>query len=138
MSTITMEFEDNLQHRFASLREYVAHRAFVVNKPMKAQAADMDLSPSTLSRKLNPAEGDTQRMNLDDFEAWLRSTGDAAAVVGYLACKFLDSNEHKQQVLIQTVEQRLADLSLLLPALKAAQSRPAASCDLPVPIRRAG
>jgi hypothetical protein len=135
MSTITMEFEDNLQHRFASLREFVAHRAFVVAKPMKAQAADMDLSPSTLSRKLNPGDGDTQRLNLDDLEAWLHSTGDAAAVVGYLASKYLDSNEHKQQVLIQTVEQRLADLTLLLPALKASQ--PPAPSSMPTPLRRA-
>ena len=123
MSTITMEFEDNLQHRFASLREFVAHRAFAVKKPMKAQAADMDMAPSTLSRKLNPGEGDTQRLNLDDFEAWLHSTGDAAAVVGYLVSKYLDSNEHKQQVLLKTVEQNVAELALLMPALKAIATR---------------
>lgn len=137
MSTITMEFEDNLQHRFTSLREYVAHRAFAVTKPMKAQAADMDMAPSTLSRKLNPAEGDTQRMNLDDFEAWLRSTGDASAVIGYLASKYLDSNEHKQQVLIQTVEQRLAELTLLLPGLKAAQPQQPVGGSAPTQLRRA-
>ena len=124
MSTITMEFEDNLQHRFGSLREYVAHRAAaVVTKPMKAQAADMDMAPSTLSRKLNPAESDTQRMNLDDLEAWLQSTGDAAAVIGYLASKYLDSNEHKQQALLQTIDQRITELALLLPGLKAFQAQ---------------
>ena len=51
-------------------------------------AADMDMAPSTLTRKLNPSDGDTQRLNLDDFEAWLVSTGEAAAAVEYLELGF--------------------------------------------------
>jgi hypothetical protein len=136
MSTITMEFEDSIPHRFATLREYVAHRAFLVEKPMKLQAAEMDLSPSTLSRKLNPADGDTQRMNLDDLEAWLRCTGDAAAVVGYLAAKYLDTDAHRQQRLLQNAERLLSELGQVLPGLKAAQPQP--SRDLSAPLRRVG
>ena len=138
MSQLTLNFDPALHERFTTLRAFVAYRAQAgVAKPMKAQAADMDMAPSTLSRKLNPGEGDTQRLNLDDFEAWLRSTGDAAAILGYLASKFLDSNEHRQQVLIQTVEQRLADLTLLLPALKAAQPQQPVGGNIPTQLRRA-
>ena len=53
MSQLTLNFEPALPERFPTLRAYVAHRSAVVAKPMKAVAADMDLSPSTLSRKLN-------------------------------------------------------------------------------------
>lgn len=113
MSQYTLNFEPALPDRFPTLRAYVAHRAqAVVSKPMKAQAADMDMAPSTLSRKLNPADGDTQRMNLDDLEAWLASTGDAPAVVEYLAAKFLDTDvTRRQRALLQLegLQKQLAD-----------------------------
>lgn len=117
MSQLTMNFEPSLPERFGSLRAFVAHRAAVVAKPMKAQAADMDMAPSTLSRKLNPAEGDTQRFNLDDFEAWLASTGDAPAVMEYLAAKYLDSDAKRRQRALASVERLMPELLRAVAAL---------------------
>jgi DNA transposition AAA+ family ATPase len=97
MTQFTLSFEPALPERFPTLRAFVAHRSAVVPKPMKSVAADMDMAPSTLSRKLNPTDTDTQRFNVDDLEAWLDSTGDAAAVVEYLAAKFLDTDSNRQQ-----------------------------------------
>lgn len=98
MSQLTLNFDPALHERFPTLRSFVAYRAQAgVAKPMKVQAADMDMAPSTLSRKLHPGEGDTQRFNLDDLEAWLHSTGDAAAVVEYLASKYLENDEQRDQ-----------------------------------------
>ena len=119
MSQLTLNFEPALPERFPTLRAFVAHRSAVVAKQAKAVAADMDLSPSTLSRKLNPTEGDTQRFNVDDLEAWLASTGDAAAVVEYLAAKFLDSDAKRHQRVVASAEALLAELAKVLPALKA-------------------
>lgn len=120
MSQLTLNFDPALHERFTSLRAFVAYRAQAgVAKPMKAQAADMDMAPSTLSRKLNPAEGDTQRMNLDDLEAWLTSTGDAAAVVEYLASKYLDNDATRQQRIAAKLEAMLPDLLQTLAQLKA-------------------
>lgn len=119
MSQLTLNFDPALHERFTSLRSFVAYRAQAgVAKPMKAQAADMDMAPSTLSRKLNPAEGDTQRMNLDDLEAWLTSTGDAAAVVEYLASKYLDNDATRQQRIAAKLEAMLPDLLQTLAQLK--------------------
>lgn len=118
MSQLTLDFQPELPERFPSLRSYVAHRAAIVAKPIKTQAADMDLAPSTLSRKLNPADGDTQRLNCDDLEAWLASTGDAAAVIDYLAAKFLDTPEARQARVINRVESMLSELAAVLPALR--------------------
>ena len=121
MSQLTLNFDPALHERFTSLRSFVAYRAQAgVAKPMKAQAADMDMAPSTLSRKLNPAEGDTQRMNLDDLEAWLTSTGDAAAVVEYLASKYLDNDATRQQRIAAKLEAMLPDLLQTLAQLKGA------------------
>jgi DNA transposition AAA+ family ATPase len=119
VSQLTLNFDPAMTDRFPTLRAFVAHRSAIVAKPLKAQAADMDIGSSTLSRKLNPAEGDTQRFNVDDLEAWLTSTGDAAAVVEYLAAKFLDSNEARRERLVTHTEQLLAELVKVLPSLKA-------------------
>ena len=81
----------------------------------------MDLSPSTLSRKLNPAEGDTQRLNCDDLEGWLASTGDAAAVVEYLAAKFLDTDQARKARALARVESLTKELERTLAALKEPQ-----------------
>ena len=119
-SQMTFSFEPSLADRFPSLRAYVAHRVNTHNKSAKVIAADMDMAPSLLSRKLNPSEGDTQRFNLDDLEAYLRSSGDAPAVIEYLASKFMDSPEARKSRMLARAETLLADLSAVLPALKEA------------------
>jgi AraC-like DNA-binding protein len=116
---MTFSFEPGLPERFATLRAYVAHRAATQTKSMKAIAADMDMSPSTLSRKLNPAEGDTQRFNVDDLEDYLKSTNDAPAVIEYLASKYMDSPEARKARTLTKVESMLPELAMLLATLKA-------------------
>jgi hypothetical protein len=115
----TLNFEPALPERFGSLREFIAHRSTVVPKLLKVQAGDMDMAPSLLSRKLNPGDGDTQRFNCDDLEAWLQSTGDASAVIEYLAAKFLHSDEHRKARAIARVEQLSSELANALAQLKA-------------------
>lgn len=120
MSQYTFNFEPTIPERFPTLRQYVAFRSTQVSKPMGLQAADLDVAPSTLSRKLNPSESDTQRFNVDDLEAWIKSTGDAAAVVEYLAAKYLDSKEARQARIASQAERLLTELATILPALRAA------------------
>jgi hypothetical protein len=115
---LTLDFEPSLPERFATLRAYIAHRAMVVSKAVKAQAADMDLSPSVLSRKLNPSEGDTQRFNLDDLEDWLTSTGDCAQIVTYLAAKYMDTDEARKVRALARVEALSSELAGVIAALK--------------------
>lgn len=116
---LTLQLESSLPERFATLREFIGWRAAMVAKTIKVQAADMDMAPSTLSRKLHPAEGDTQRFNLDDLEAWLASTGDAAAVVEYLAAKYMDNDAQRHARVLARVEGMLPELVSLLATLKA-------------------
>ncbi len=116
---LTLDFEPSLPERFNSLREYVGHRVQLQRKPAKTIAGDMDLSPSTLSRKLAPAEGDTQRFNCDDLEAYIRSTGDTAPIE-YLIAKYLQTDDQRRARLMNRVESMIAELSDVLPALRAA------------------
>jgi hypothetical protein len=116
---MTLSFEPALPDRFPSLRSYVAHRAALTAKSLKTQAADLDMAPSTLTRKLNPAEGDTQRLNCDDLEAWIASTGEAAAVIEYLAAKYMDTPEARKARVLSKLEGTLPELLQMLASLKA-------------------
>lgn len=118
-SQMTLNFEPSLPDRFPTLRSYIAHRTPLLAKSAKSIAADMDMSPSTLSRKLNPADGDTQRFNLDDLESFLEATGDAPAVIEYLAAKYMDSPEARKSRALSKVEALAEQLSAAMNALKA-------------------
>jgi hypothetical protein len=117
---LTLNFESSLPERHLSLRAFVAYRAVSTAKALKAQAADLDMAPSTLSRKLNPAEGDTQRFNLDDLEAWLASTGEASSVIEYLAAKFLDNDAARKARTLAHVEKLLPELMAAVAAMREA------------------
>lgn len=118
MSQLTLNFEPALPERFSSLRAFVAHRSQMVAKHLKVQAADMDIAPSTLSRKLHPNDGDTQRFNLDDLELWIASTGDAPAVIEYLAAKFMDSDDARRARALSKVERLAEELAGAMALLK--------------------
>jgi hypothetical protein len=115
---MTLSFEPALPDRFPSLRSYVAHRAALATKHMKVQAADMDMAPSTLARKLNPTEGDTQRLNCDDLESWIASTGEAAAVIEYLAAKYMDTADARRSRLLSKLEGMVPELLASIASLK--------------------
>lgn len=115
---LTLNFEPAIPDRFPSLRAYIAHRSSVTAKHLKVQAADLDMAPSTLSRKLNPSEGDTQRFNVDDLEAWIASTGEAPAVIEYLAAKYLDNDAARKARTLARVEKLLPELMAMVVSLK--------------------
>ncbi len=117
VNQLTLQLDPALHERFPSAREYLAHRAQVQHKPLKTIAADMDMGPSTLSRKLAPGAGDTQRFNIDDLEAYIRSTGDTS-IIDYLAGKYLSSDESRKVAAIARVERLGAELASALAALK--------------------
>lgn len=125
-SQLTLNFEPGLVDDFPTLREFLADRVTKQIdeksgriKPQKTVAMDMDLAPSTLSRKLAPAEGDTQRFNIDDLELFIQKTGDASAIE-YLAAKYLHSDDHRAARLVARVEQQLQEMMRSLAALKGA------------------
>lgn len=98
VSQLTLNLEPDLPERWPTLREFIAHRMQVQPKPAKTIAADLDIAPSTLSRKLNPGPEDTQRFNVDDLEGYIRSTGDAASIIEYIAAKYLGGGDEARKV----------------------------------------
>lgn len=101
---LTLNYDAGLSDMYNSCRECIQSRIHQVGKPQKAIAADMDYSPSTLSRKLAQGEGDTQRFTLDDFELYMQVTKDVQGIF-YLVDKYIcnDQNEY-----IKKLEDELA------------------------------
>jgi hypothetical protein len=114
---LTLNFEPSLPEKYRTLRDFMAYRVQVQSKPAKTIAGDMDMSPSMLSRKLTPGEGDTQRFNVDDLENYISVTKDTSAIE-YLASKYLQSDSSRQARAIARVEALATEMGNALAALK--------------------
>lgn len=89
---MTMNFEPVHHKQWETCREYIDDKVipdYLQERGIlkKYLAADLELSPSELRRKLCPAPGDTRNFNLDDLENWLETTRDMRPVF-YLLEKY--------------------------------------------------
>lgn len=116
---LTLNFEPSLPEQWKSLRAYIAFRVQEQRLNAANLAGKMDLSPSMLSRKLTPSEGDTQRFNCDDLENYIKVSGDTSAIE-YLASKYLCSDESRKARAIARVEHLATELSNALASIKGA------------------
>lgn len=108
---LTLNLDAKLVESYGTCREYVAARVHQQGRPQKAIAADMDYSPSDLSRKLAQNPEDSRRFTLDDLERYVVVTGDTNPIL-YLVEKYLaDAGDE-----IAALERRLEQL-------RASQSR---------------
>lgn len=102
---LTINFDAGLTESYPTCREFVAARVHHQGRPQKAIAADMDYSPSDLSRKLSQNPDDSRRFTLDDLERFIDVTGDTQPVY-YLIEKYLANTGDE----ISVLEERLARL----------------------------
>jgi hypothetical protein len=102
---LTLNFEAGLTSAYNTCRELVQGRVHQQGRQVKSIAADMDYSPSTLSRKLAQSPNDSQKLTLDDLESYLEITGDKQPVF-YLVEKYL-TNEKTQ---LEELEAEIARL----------------------------
>lgn len=100
---LTLNFEPGLTDSYPSCREFVARQVHNQGRAQKAIAADMDYSPSDLSRKLSQSENDSRRFTLDDLERFIEVTGDTSPVL-YLVEKYLANDK---EALIERLENEL-------------------------------
>lgn len=97
---LTLNLEAGLVESYSSCREFVAARVHQQGRPQKAIAADMDYSPSALSRKLAQNPDDSMRLTVDDLEKYMDVTGDHKPVL-YLVEKYFaasDTEDLKRQI----------------------------------------
>ena len=102
---ITINFDAAPVDSYSTCREFIAALTHQQGRPQKAIAADMDYSPSQLSRKCSQSLDDSMRFTLDDLETFIRVTGDTTPVT-YLVEKFLTDSKGE----IDRLRARIAEL----------------------------
>ncbi len=112
MQQVTINFEAGPVESYSTCREYIAALIHQQRRPQKAIAADMDYSPSDLSRKLAQSPDDSRRFTLDDLEKFIATTGEVKPVL-YLVEKYLSVAD----------PQRIADLEREIARLKTQTKR---------------
>ncbi len=104
---LNLTFDAGFVDSYRTCREFIAARVHQLGRPQKAVAADMDYSPSQLSRKLAQNPDDTMRFTLDDLETYIETTGDKKPVL-YLVEKYLAETD--EAALLKQIEQLQAQL----------------------------
>lgn len=100
---MTLNFDAGLCNSYGSCRELIAARVHQNGRPQKAIAADMDYSPSDLSRKLSQNPDDSRRLTLDDAERFMEVTRDYSPVY-YWVEKYLATTDKDE------LQKRIAEL----------------------------
>lgn len=116
---LTLNLEVGLAERYETAMDVVRKVAYGHRNPLKTIAADMDMSQSSLSRKLSQDPDDPRRFGVDDLEAFIKATGDTT-VVEYLAAKYLQTESQRQSSALQHIESMLPDLMAALKMIKGA------------------
>lgn len=102
---LTLNFDAGLPRAYATCREFIATRVHQLGKYQKDVAADMDLSPSHLTRKLAQAPNDSMAFTLDNLELYIQTQGDVQPIY-YLVEKYLCNRGDE----IAELKRRLAEL----------------------------
>lgn len=120
---LSLNLDPDLADDYSSLRAFIAHQVEQQKRPAKSIAGDMDMAPSTLSRKLTAGlksdDKDTQRFNCDDLELYMQVTGDTSPIE-YLAAKYLHSDMHRQARLTARAEKLAQELERTMRLLREA------------------
>lgn len=92
----TLDFEPGLTERFKTWDEVLAAAVYGSRKGLGSVAADLDMSPSELTRRLNPDGDDARPLRTKDGIRIIESTQDLRPVY-WLIEKFLHDPEALRQ-----------------------------------------
>lgn len=110
---LTLELQPGLLQRYSTLRQCVYHTALNYARGMKSLAADLDLSESELSRRLNPSEGDNRSCDVDLMARIIAATEDHTPI-HWLMARFLRDAETRKQAAVDQLAQLLPQIATLL------------------------
>lgn len=105
----SFDFTPGLTTQFPRLRDVLCATVYGSRSGLKGIAADLDVSPSELSRMLNREHDDPRKLDVDDFVGIIASTGDTRPVQ-WLIERFLHNPEDRKAM-------AAAQIAQLLPAL---------------------
>ena len=112
---ISLDFTPGLTEMYESGLACVRARVHQQGRPLKSIAADMDMSLSELSRKLADNPNDPRSFTLEDFETYLKSTGDTLPLL-YLVQRYCTDPQAKQREALGALASMVPQLQALLKA----------------------
>ena len=109
MNQVAFDFTPGLTTQFPHLRDVLCACVYGSRGGLKSVAADLDVSPSELSRMLNRDQDDPRRLDVDDMVLIVASTGDTRPVQ-WLIERFVQDPEQRRAT-------AAAQLAQILPAI---------------------
>lgn len=95
----TLDFEPGLTERFKTWESVLAAAVYGARKGMNAVAGDLDMSPSELTRRLNPDSDDPRPLRTQDAIGIIRSTEDMRPVYWMIETFLKDPEAVKQEAI---------------------------------------
>lgn len=109
---MTLSFEPGLTERHKTLLSVVRESIYRCRKPLKQIAADMDLSESSLSRKLSENDDDRRSFSVADLEAAIASANDLSPI-HWLIEKHMEDPEQTKTRAANALRQALPEILAL-------------------------
>ena len=109
VNQLTLDFTPGLTAQYRSLREVTAATVYASRKGVAGVAADIDMAPTDLTKRLNLDGSEPRPLRVDDFEGILASTNDYRPIYWLIERFLRDPDVVKQQAVSQ--------LATLLPQL---------------------
>lgn len=114
---LSIDFQPDLQRQHATLMDAVRASVYGCGKPFKHIAADLDMSVSELSRKLNPSPTDNVNFPLKFFTDLMDSTGDLTPLL-WLCGKYLPDDDQRRSMALQNAERLFSEFGAVLAELR--------------------
>lgn len=108
----SFDFTPGLTTQFPRLRDVLCAAVYGSRSGLKGVAADLDVSPSELSRMLNREQGDPRKLDVEDAVAIVASTGDTRPVQ-WMIERFLHNPEQQRATAAVQIAQMLPALAQL-------------------------
>lgn len=113
MKQVELNFEGGLTDQFPLFRDCIRSAVYGCGRQFKAVAADLDMSPSKLSRMLADNPNDTLNFPLDLLPSLIDATKDKSPIY-WLIESFLEDPEQRRNRAVSQIESMLPQLSALL------------------------
>lgn len=95
----TFDFDPGLTERFKTWESVLAAAVYASRKGLNNVAGDLDMSPSELTRRLNPDSDDARPLRTKDAIAIIKSTEDMRPVYWLLETFMNDPETMRQEAL---------------------------------------
>ena len=106
-------FEGGMLTQFPEFRDVVRAAVYGCGRPFKAVAADMDMSPSLLSRMLADNPDDPRNFPIDRLPELIEVTNDKRPVF-WLVEKFLEDPARRRRQAMDQLAELLPKLDMLM------------------------